>query len=499
MQEQLLKYGLRMTENGAIKWRNGNINHPRNWPWQRKAYDTAVIIFLDLFTTAISTAGTPASEVASEEFGIKKPLALFAFTTVYLLAQGLGSLFFPPYSECFGRKQLYISSTFLYAAFCVVVAAVPSLTGVFIGRAFMGFISAIPSIVVAGSIEDLYDSEARTWMIYLWAMVANLGLVIGAMFGTYLSHSIGWRWLFYIAAAVVGVVSLLLLFIRESRPSQLLERYVSDIRKKTGNQSLVIQNPDHTPDLDAFFRLVLIRPLRLLFTEPIVFLTSVMSAVAFGLIYLLTAAVPIVYAPYGFSVQQQSLAMIPIGIGFLCGILMRLVDHMQSRKRRRLKQETEPEDKLVGFCVAAPVLAVGLWWFAWTVPPRAASVPWIVSMIALVLIGFSSNEFDCTLAGYLADSYTLFAGSALSGLALLRSLFSAVFPLFTGPMYRNLGPNLASTILAVLATLFCVCPVLFIKYGKRIRAASPFASSSLVIYNENRADYPVSEEELEAS
>lgn len=50
MQEQLLKYGLRMTENGAIKWKNGNINHPRNWPWHRKAYDTAVIIFLDLFT-----------------------------------------------------------------------------------------------------------------------------------------------------------------------------------------------------------------------------------------------------------------------------------------------------------------------------------------------------------------------------------------------------------------------------------------------------------------
>ncbi|KAL8934262.1 MAG: hypothetical protein Q9216_005991 [Gyalolechia sp. 2 TL-2023] len=323
LQEQLLRYGLQMSENGAIKWKNGNINHPRNWPWQRKAYDTAVIIFLDLFT--------------------------------YLLAQGLGSLFFPHYSECFGRKQLYISSTFLYAVFCVLVAAVPSLTGVFTGRAFVGFVSAIPSIVVAGSIEDLYDSEARTGMIYLWALVANLGLVIGAIFGT--SRR---RWLFYMAAAV----------------------------------TLVIQNQDHTPDLEAFFRLVLVRPLRLLSTEPIVFLTFVMSAVAFGLIYLLTAAVPIVH---------------------------------------------------------------------------------------------------------LADSHTLFAGSALSGLALLRSLYSAVFPLFTGPMYRNLGPNMASTILAVVATLFCVCPVLFVKYGKGIRAASPFARSSPVLYNENRADCPVSEVELEVS
>jgi uncharacterized membrane protein YuzA (DUF378 family) len=92
---------------------------------------------------------------------------------------------------------------------------------------------------------------------------------------------------------------------------------VSALREATGEKSLIIRNPDLTPDLRTFARIALFRPCRLFFTEIIVFMVSVMSAVAFGLIYLFAEALPVVYGSFGFSDKQSSLAFIAIGIGLL--------------------------------------------------------------------------------------------------------------------------------------------------------------------------------------
>lgn len=42
----------------------------------------------------------------------------------YLLAQGIGCVVCPPYSECFGCKRLYVVSTVFYSIFCVIIGAV---------------------------------------------------------------------------------------------------------------------------------------------------------------------------------------------------------------------------------------------------------------------------------------------------------------------------------------------------------------------------------------
>ena len=55
-------------------------------------------------------------------------------------------------------------------------------------------------------------------------------------------------------------------------------------------------------------------------------------------------------------------------------------------------------------------------------------------------------------------------------------------------MYAQLGANYAGSVLAAVATLFCVCPLVFWKYGERLRAASPFAVWSAKVNEENKVD-----------
>ena len=276
--------------------------------------------------------------------------------------------------------------------------------------------------------------------------------------------------------------------LRESRPSQLLAQRLKTLQKLTKDDSFRIQNPDHTPNARTFLQVTLIRPLRLLFTEPIVFAVAVMSAVAFGLIYLFGEAAPIIYGSFGFNAEHSSLSFIAVGIGLFFGIPIRMYDRHIFKRRQQQRQTLQPEDKLAGFSVAAPALAIGLWWFAWTIPPLVPHVPWIVSMLALMLLGFTTNEFDCVLAGYLGDSYTIFSASAFAAMALLRASFSAAFPLFARQLFDNLGANVGASILASIATVFCIGPIVFRYYGERLRGASKFAKYSLKAYGENRVD-----------
>ena len=279
-----------------------------------------------------------------------------------------------------------------------------------------------------------------------------------------------------------------MLAMRESRPSQLLARKLKTLQQLTGNESFRIQNPDHTPDLATYVNVTLIRPLRLLLTEPIVFAVAVMSAVAFSLIYLFGAAAPIVYGAFGLNAQYSSLSFIAVGVGLFLGVPIRFYDQRIFKRRQQQRQTLEPEDKLVGFAIAAPALAVGLWWFAWTIPPLVPHVHWIVSMLSLILLGFATNEFDAVLAGYLADSYTTFAASAFAAMCFLRASLSAVFPLFARPLFVNLGANVGASILAAIATVFCIFPVLFVYRGERLRRVSKFAKFSLKAYSQNRVD-----------
>jgi MFS family permease len=192
LKEHLIRHGLEMGDEEHIRWEKTNRKHPRNWSSWRKTYDFGLLIFLDFFTTVISTAGAPASSQASIEFGLGQTLSIFMFISTYMIAQAIGGVFFPPYSESFGRKKIFILATGLYCVFSIIIATVSHPAAIVIGRFVTGLSSALPTIVIAGSAEDIFDTGMRIWMIYAWAVAANVGICVGPIFGIFVTASLGW-------------------------------------------------------------------------------------------------------------------------------------------------------------------------------------------------------------------------------------------------------------------------------------------------------------------
>ncbi|KAL8782470.1 MAG: hypothetical protein Q9213_005364 [Squamulea squamosa] len=329
---KLQEHGLILNEEGCVRWANHNQKHPRNWTAKSKAYNTAVILLLEFITSAVGTAGTSAAQEAQLDYGINLGFSIFCLTSTYLIGQGIGGIFFPPYSESFGRKTLYIVSTFGYCVFSAITASVHSLAAVIVARFFTGILSAIPTIVVAGSIEDIFNVNARVWMIFTWAIIGNIAVCVGPIYGTYVTVNIG---------------------------CLLLEREVAFLRKELPDVPMKTLNPDSAPNFRILIQNTLFRPLRLLLTEPIVMMVALLGSVTCALFYMSAESLLLVFQAYGWSLQSASLAFIPIIIGCMCGFGTRVYDHRHLAHRKKSGKAIEPEDKLLGFSLAAPSLAIG--------------------------------------------------------------------------------------------------------------------------------------------
>jgi len=131
-----------------------------------------------------------------------------------------------------------------------------------------------------------------------------------------------------------------------------------------------------------------------------------------------------------------------------------------------------PEARLPPALIGSVCLPIGLFVFAWTNYP---SIHWIVCVIFTAPFGFGMVLVFLSVMNYLIDSYTIYAASVLAANSIIRSLFGAVFPLFTTSMYNRLGIHWASSIPAFLALVCVPFPFLFYHYGAMVRRKCKFA------------------------
>ncbi|KAK0789817.1 hypothetical protein LTR91_013261 [Friedmanniomyces endolithicus] len=481
--------GFNVSSEGLVTFQDSSRSHPRNWSLLRKSYDAGLICFLEFWMTLVSNTGSATSEAARDELGISREMGVFCFVTVYMLGQALGGLVLPPMAESFGGRTIYVVTTLLFGVCCLIIALVPTLPAIVACRALSGVLSAMPAVVAAGSLENMFDARGRIYLIHLWISGAVLGLALAPPFATYISaSSLRWPAVYAIAAIVTFACTLLCLLMEESRPSQVLHQQVRKVSKQAGFDQLSADGAT-LPTISEFVRTSLWQPIHL-FTEPIVGAVSIMAATVYGIIYLFSEALPTIYVDdFGLGAQPAALVFLAIALGIPLTFLPRIYDIRIANRVQKLGRQMEPEDKLLGFYIAAPVLAVSLWWFASTVPPLIPTIsPW-VSVASLALIGFGVVEFDNVLSGYLTDSYTSYAASANAPMAFLRAILSGVFPLIGRRMFSKMGNNNALFLLAALATCFCGVAVWFAFQGKQLRQRSLFASESSQTYEHRSETY----------
>lgn len=260
----------------------------------------------------------------------------------YQLGQALGGYLIPPFSELIGRWYTYTVSSAMFSIFCVVVPLGSSPATVFIGRFITGFASAVPSVVIAGSVEDLFNSRDRVWIVVLWNAATTIALCIGPIYAACIIAYLSWEWVYYSAGIFTAVIWVGLLGVKESRPSILLGRKIECLRKETDIAELAWHNADVASDWRAFTRIVVVRPMRILCTEPLVVLVAVISGVSWGIIYLFTESTISIYQSIGFSKVHASLPFLAVAFGVTLTFIPRIWDIKVMNRRYKASEHIEP-------------------------------------------------------------------------------------------------------------------------------------------------------------
>lgn len=246
----------------------------------------------------------------------------------------------------------------------------------------------------------------------------------------------------------------------------------------------------------------IVRPTKMLFLSPIVLLLSLYTAVIYGYLYLLfTTMTDVFETQYNFSQGSVGLAYLGVGVGSFIGlfVLGAISDRLQQSLTTSNGGVPKPEYRLPPMFVGSWLIPVALFWYGWTAEKKDA---WILPIIGTAFLGIgmiiafvgflffffppffplfhlrllsiSNLYFQMATSTYLVDAYTIYAASAMAAYTLLRSLLGALLPLAGGKMYQTLGLGWGNSLLGFIALALAPIPLLFYKYGERIRNSKLF-------------------------
>ncbi|EFW19866.1 hypothetical protein D8B26_003635 [Coccidioides posadasii str. Silveira] len=449
--------------------------HPQNWSMKRKVATAVILAWTTIISSFTSSIFSTVTGDVARVFGVSVEVGILGLS-LFVLGYATGPIIWAPLSELKGRRLPIVLSMFGFTVFQFGVATAKDLQTIMLCRFFGGFFGASPVAVVAAVFSDMFDNRLRGLAITPFSMTVFTGPLLAPFIGGFMAEShLGWRWTSYLPG-ILGVSAFVLnyFFLSETYPPVVLVQKAAELRRRTKNWGIHAKQEEIEVDFAELVQKNFSRPLKILFTEPIVLLLSIYTAFIYGLLYLFLTAYPIVFQQiHGFSRGVGGLPYFGMIVGqFIGGMSIILSQGWYTQKLAANNNISVPEWRLPHVIVGGIAFAAGLFWFGWS--GYKASIHWIVPTLSGILTGFGLLVIFLQSINYIIDAYILFAASAIAANALLRSLAAAGFPLFSRFMFNALGMNWAGTLLGCVAASLAPIPLIFYLYGHRIRAKSRF-------------------------
>ncbi|KAL3472237.1 putative MFS transporter [Aspergillus californicus] len=445
--------------------------NPRNWPKHKRWAHVIVVSILALVANMAPTMCAPAIQDIAADFQITSTAISTLAITLYVLGIAIGPMFMSPLSEVYGRVPIYHAASVIFVVFIIGNALSQNAAQFMVFRFFSGCAGGTPMALGGGTIADITTLEDRASAMVLFSMGPLAGPVLGPVIGGFLAAGKGWRWTFWLLSILGGFFgSAALVIMRETHPKVILECKAATLRAATGDHNLRSKLAHSLSPRQVLLQ-VLVRPMMLLFQSPILLVISVYVALVFGVMYLLfTTFTSVFEGQYGFSTSISGLVYLGLGVSLLVSMIFFniLNGHLQKRLKANETQKPKPEHRLILMIWFSPLVGLGLFMYGWTAYYK---VHWIVPILGTCLMGFGSFFVITPAQLYLIDVFgSQAAASALGANNLLRYMFSTFLPLAGPKMYASLNYGWGNSLLGFLALAFVPGPLLFYKYGERLRA-----------------------------
>ncbi|RCK58145.1 Efflux pump vrtL [Candida viswanathii] len=447
---------------------------PRNWAPRTKMILLGFVSLYAFVAPMSSSMLSPAMSYIAHDFGITSPIVKSMVVSIQILAWAFGPLIIAPLSEhdYIGRKIVLDVSCWMSFAFNLGCAFSRTTAQMMVCRFVGGLFGCVPMNVCAGVISDLFDAKSRNAALASYSLVPLLGPVIAPLISGFIVDHMQWRWTFYVLSIFNGAVAVgATVFFKETYSPTLLKRKANKLRKETGNGNLhtIYEIADGESKLGKIW-LCMVRPVKLLFTHPMIVGLGSFMAFTYGFMYLMIVTFPQIFGQqYGYSKSITGLMYIPMGVGFVLGVVFwtYTIDKVYNHLIAKNNGVAKPEFRLPCLIASSVFVPVGLIWFGWSAERK---LHWIMPGIGSAIFAMGLVCVFQTTQNYLIDMNVRYAASSVAAAALFRSLFGFSFPLFANKMYDALGYGWANTMCAFIGILLGVpFPIFCYLYGEKIR------------------------------
>ncbi|KAL4912728.1 MFS general substrate transporter [Aspergillus aurantiobrunneus] len=458
---------------GTIAWEK-DVHNPRNWPLWKKLLNTAIPALLCFEVTFGLSIYTPQHEHVQHAFGVSPTVSLLPYA-LYVYGLAFGPMLSAPLSEIYGRRLIYVLATPISLLFTLGAGLARNFATLAICRFFAGALGSSPVAVGAGTIADLWGGRHIARAMTLLFATSLLGPSLGPVVGGYIAEYKGWQWSQW-TILFLGAASWVFSFGAKETYAKVIIRE----RAKRAGPSLPSPSPGFTgiAGLKQLVTATFARPVFMLVTDPIVGFFSLYTSFNFSMLFSFLAAFPPVFhSTYGFSPGQSGLVFLGITAGCSIGALIQIfIDQHVYQKQLATRHGCIPaEQRLWASMLGSILMPASLFWFAWT---AQQSVHWMVPIVGAAFFGAASILIFVSCVLYLTDVYgAAYGASAMAANGLLRYAMGGSFPFFIPAMYRNLGTDWATSLLAFLSTAFLPLPWLLYWFGPRIRKIAGYAGS----------------------
>lgn len=129
---------------------------------------------------------------------------------LYMLGLGIGCVLCSPTAIMFGKRPVYLGGVVLFAAASIWSAASPSYISLVIARIVMGIGVAPCEALPSATIAEIFFLHERAFRVGIYTLLLLGGKNLVPLVSAAIIQTLGWRWVFWIVAIIVGRCTCLL-------------------------------------------------------------------------------------------------------------------------------------------------------------------------------------------------------------------------------------------------------------------------------------------------
>lgn len=217
---------------------------------QKYLGNTGLIVLLGILSAFVPLSTDiylPALPAMTSYFSV--PQSIVNLTLIlFFVFFALGTLFWGPFSDKYGRKPILLIGLIMYVIASVLCAASLSVYLLILFRALQAFGGSAASVVATAIVKDVYSGKKRESVLALVQSMVVISPACAPVLGAVLLRVTSWRGVFLVQM-IIGCVALAGAFALQET---IRHKSSGTVIRTIGRLGVVLRNPDFTSLLITF-------------------------------------------------------------------------------------------------------------------------------------------------------------------------------------------------------------------------------------------------------